>query len=351
MWTLPSSEIIAGCRDGPLILASVSRAWCQIAINYPLLWSRIFIDQSDDDYLERIQLFLDRSGRVLLDIILFGHATPTLHLRDFLTKHSGRLKTVVGLSAEPLYGYENPSRMEHSQPSASFMDWSVYTPRGRKISTIPIPKFLRHVQLRGFHFDSKSLVQFTYFYNLESLSISVAPEPNNTGWARNLRFQLLRRLRVDISNAEWPEGPNSECPWIKWLECPVLADLDLVYIPRQYDKTYACLEACLLRFRSLRNLRVHVDSHGDSTRVFAVNEFQNMRPAIFDGRLEVVQLHLMYLEKSTPIGWEPLLKDFIRCSSRPHSSHGHMVNSLHPFYSLTSNQCIYHVTWEETRVH
>jgi len=285
-WRMPSSEIIAGYQYAPLILASVSRAWCHIATKYPPLWSTILIDQSESDYLERIHLFLDRSGQEFLDVILIDHTIPSLHLNNFLVEYEDRFKTVVGLAANLRFN-DYSFRMESYKTPASFVNWSVYAPIPRRISTVPIPKCLRHFQLHQSRFDSTSLIQFTYFNSLESLSISIAPGPNHTEWDQMLRFERLRHLNLDISNAEWPKGSSSKRLWIEWLECPALADLDLVHRSSQCpsNEVHIRLEACLLRFRSLQNLRVHA-----GCKIIA-GEDQKTQPSIFDGRvLELVQL-------------------------------------------------------------
>src|SRR6266404_1170522 len=151
-WKIPTSEIISGYRDAPLILASVCKRWYQISTAYPRLWSTIIVDQSEDDYLTRIQLFLDRSGRELLEIVLLNHETPMLRLNDFLIDHAHRFKTLVGYSAGRTF---NPSRIEPLKSPASFMNWCEYTSTGRSVSTVLIPKCLRHIQLHQWNFDSK----------------------------------------------------------------------------------------------------------------------------------------------------------------------------------------------------
>ena len=257
---IPSSQVTTGYRDAPLILASVSRSWCDIATSYPPLWSTIFIDQLEDECLERILLFLDRSGKELLDIILLDPVTPTADLRDILMKHSHRFKTLVGLSAKPPFAPEHRSRIEPFETSATFVNWCIYASRRRKISTVPIPKCLNRVQLHRWHFDARSLVQFTYFHNLESLCIPVVLEPEDTEWDKNLRFECLRHLRLHISNIHWPWGSIVESPWVEWLECPVLVDLNLFYALNHYPPKgmYTLLETSLLRFRSLQKLRVYM---------------------------------------------------------------------------------------------
>jgi hypothetical protein len=96
--TLPSSEITAGWQDDPLVLTSVSRTWCEIATKYPPLWSTIIIDRLEEDGLERVHLFLDRSGKELLDIVLLYYGTPSLLFADFLMEHADRFKTFMPLS-------------------------------------------------------------------------------------------------------------------------------------------------------------------------------------------------------------------------------------------------------------
>ena len=290
-WRIPASETIAGYRDAPLILASVCRSWYQIATSYPRLWSTIIIDQSEDDYLTRIQLFLDRSGGELLDIILLDHETPTLRLNKFLMEHAHCFKTFVGLPARPAF---KPSRIEPLNGSTSFMRWNEYTSTGHKVSTVPLPKCLRHVQLHHWNLDSRSLIQFTYFHTLEYISISISPDPLDTQWDRKLRFEQLRYLRIHISNADQPTRSGSYSSWIEWLECPVLVDLDFVWGLRRYSPNglYQRLEACLLCFKSLCNLRVHLGYSDAIDSKFDASEFQNMQPSAFDGSLELVQLTL-----------------------------------------------------------
>lgn len=50
------------------LFLSVSKAWCYIVTNHHPFWSTILINQMEDEYLERIHLFLDRFGKKLLDI-------------------------------------------------------------------------------------------------------------------------------------------------------------------------------------------------------------------------------------------------------------------------------------------
>ena len=96
VWRVPANR--SRVRDTSLVLAFVSRARCRIAVNYPPLWSTIIIDRSDDEYLE---LFLDRPGKELLDIILLDTLTPTAHIEGLLIDHAHHLKSLVGHSEEP----------------------------------------------------------------------------------------------------------------------------------------------------------------------------------------------------------------------------------------------------------
>ena len=300
-WTIPASEIIAGYRGAPLILASVCRAWYQIATTYPRLWSIIIIDQSEDDYLTRLQLFLDRSGREPLEVILLDHETPTLRLNEFLMEHAHRFKTLVGLPARPTF---TPSRIESLKASTSFMNWSEYTSTGHRVSSFPVPKCLRHAQLHQWNFDSRSLIQFTYFHILESISISISPDPKDTQWDQKLRFERLRHFRIHISNADQPTRSSSYSSWIEWLECPALVDLDFVYRLKRYspNELYRRLEACLLRFRSLRNLRVHMGYSDPISYQFDDSELKNMQPPAFERSLDLVQLMLYGSEVSENAG-------------------------------------------------
>jgi len=295
---------MVGYRDAPLILASVSRTWCQIVVNNPLLWSTIIIDRSEDDYLERIHLFLNHSGKVPLDIVLFDHVTPTAHLQDLLLKHAHRFKTFVGHWAVPYFKFpfirfppRAPlplARLEPLGTSADFMNWSEYAPpTNRTISTVPIPKCLHRVQLYQWTFDPESLIQFTYFPNLESLSISIKLESKHVQWDKVLWFERLRYLRLSISNTHWAGGSILESPWIEWLMCPVLVDLYLVYEEPSIEM-YPQLEACLLRFKSLRNLRLHMNIRRKIDQDFDPSGFQNMRPSMFEGSLELA--HITFLD-------------------------------------------------------
>ena len=144
---MPSRETMVGYREAPLILASVSRNWRHIAVNYPLLWYTIIIDLSEDDDVERIHLFLNRSGKELLDVVLLDHVTPTTRLQDLLLKHAHRFKTLVGHSAA-MDAYNFPlARLEPLDTSDDFINWSVYAPTNRSWAPVPIPKCLHRVQL------------------------------------------------------------------------------------------------------------------------------------------------------------------------------------------------------------
>jgi len=302
---MPSRGTMVCYRDAPLILASVNRTWCQIAVNHPLLWSTIIIDRSEDDYLERIYLFLNRSGKVPLDIVLLDQITPTTPLQGLLLKHAHRFKTFVGHSAEIDFENFPLARLEPLDSSSDFVNWSVYASISRRISTVPIPKCLHRVQLYQWTFDPESLIQFTYFPNLESLSISIELELKDTQWDKMLRFERLRYLRLCVSNAQWAEGSMLESPWIEWLECPVLVDLYISYELNQEPslEMYPQLEACLLRFRFLRNLRVYMYAEEATDQDYA-SAFQNMRPSTFGGSLELVHITFLvsYLESEAWAG-------------------------------------------------
>jgi hypothetical protein len=284
----PSSEITARSRDAPLILASVSRAWCEIATTYPPLWSTIIIDQSEEDYLERMDLFLDRSGKELLDVVLLYYGPRALHLEDFLMGHADRLNSFVPLSVK----YDRGPYTGTLETLARSMNWNIYRSSRRRISTVPIPKCVRRVQLPEVYFDHEALNQFMCFQNLESLSVSIKLEPKSTLWDREVRFELLQHLRLDISYKPQskPMRFTSEPLLVEWLECPALLDLDLSYFIHQEAsrELYVRLEAGLLRFRSLRNLQVHLDVPAMTSRDFDPGEI--MRPSTSDGGLELVQL-------------------------------------------------------------
>jgi len=287
----PSSEIIAGYLDGPLILASVSRNWCQIATTYAPLWSTILIDQSDGDYMEQIHLFFDRSGKGLLDIILFDLQIPTAHLRSVLMQHAEHVKTVFALSSSRLIP-SNPARVEPLDTHVSIMNWDAYTQRGSKISTVPIPKCLHRVHLHHSQFNSRSLIEFTEFHNLESLSIEIPFESESIRWDKKLRFELLRHLRLKIGHPYFTGTYTLIQPWIEWLECPALVDLDLVHTLAFYPSgnIYVHLEACLLRFKSLRSLRVHMGCTDFGNLGSYELELQKLQTSLFDGNLNLVQL-------------------------------------------------------------
>ena len=284
---IPFNELIEGFRDGPLILASVSRDWCQIAINFPPLWSTIVIDQSEDDCLERIRLFLDRSGKEFLDIVLLTGVKPNIHLKYILIEHAHRFKTLVGRSTKS--GSPRP-RLEPLEGSDVFMNWSEYTSEGRQISFVPIPTCLHHVQLNRLDFDPEVLIQLSTFYNLESLFISIKCEPGYTQWNKKLQFERLRHLHLEISNHHWRVGPILASPWIEWLECPALVTLYLSYslLGSPSEEIYLQLEACILHFRSLRKLHVHIMGNSSIDWDPDASRFENMRLSTFDGNLEFV---------------------------------------------------------------
>ena len=296
---------VAGYRDAPLVLAFVSRAWCQIAVNYPPLWSTIIIDRSEGDYLERIQLFLDRSGKELLDIILLDAVTPTAHLEGLLIEHAHRLRTLVGHSERtdwrkfPLgqlpSGRFPLARLEPFDNPTSCVNCILYTSRNRKILAVPNPKCLHRVQLFRWRFDPESLIQFTYFLNLESLSVSIVLEPQDTQGDEKLQFQRLRHLRLCISNEYWRKESMLNSPWIERLECSVLVGLYLLYKLNRDPSMdmYPQLEACLRRIISLRNLWVHMSVGGGANQDSDTSGLQNMRPFMFEGRLE--RVHLTFL--------------------------------------------------------
>jgi len=290
--TAPSRETIAGYRDAPLILTSVSIGWCHIAANNPLLWSTIIIDRSEDDYLERIHLFLDRSGNLLLDVILLDPITPAAPLHSLLIRHAHRFKALVGQPVNTKIKDFPLARLEPLSTPANVVKWSVYGSRNRRVSSVPIPKGLHRVQLYHWKVDPDSLIQFTYFPNLESLSISIELEPKHSKWVKKLRFGLLRHLRLSVSNAHWPVGSTLESPWIEWLECPALLDLYLVYELNQTPskEMYPQLETCLLCLGTLRSLRVHMHTYDAIDQEYDASGFQSMRPSMFEGNLELAQL-------------------------------------------------------------
>ena len=284
--TSPLNELISGLRDAPLLLASVSRDWCRIAVNYPPLWSTVITDRLEDEGLERIHLFLDRSGKELLDIILFADIKLTTHLKDLLLTHADRFKTLVG----PARPTMSRSRLEPIEGSTGLVNWSGYTIQGRRISSVPIPRCLRHVQMDRWSFDLESLIQFTFFNNLESLFISIQLGPKDIQWDKKLRFGRLRDLQLRISCPQWNGVPISTSPLIEWFECPALVGLRLFYNLNQqpFEQMYPPLEACLLRFRSLQKLQVYLTVQRSTIQSPDAGRLQNMRPATFEGSLESV---------------------------------------------------------------
>jgi hypothetical protein len=291
MYKQPSREIIAGWQDGPLVLTSVSRRWCQIATMYPLLWSTILIDQSQVDCLERIHLFLDRSGKEPLNIVLLYYGTPSLPVTDFLMEHADRFKTFAVLE---VIGARFPSQMELPKALAPFVNLIIHSSSRHPISIVPIPRCVRHLQLRWTQFKSRSLIPFTYLHNLKYLSISINHEPKAARWDKKVRFELLQYLCLDVSYPDEDQSiqSTSQSIWIDWLECPALVDLSLSCgIPEvTCDETYAHLEGWLLNFRSLRNLRVYISIWVDQD--LGPFTLQNMQRSTFDGTLELVELYL-----------------------------------------------------------
>jgi hypothetical protein len=294
-----SGETIAGWQGGPLVLTSVSRKWCQIAATYPPFWSTILIDQSEEDCLERIHLFLDRSGKELLEIVLLCDGTPRLPFRDFLMNHAERFKTFVVLSATGRAVF--PSQMEIPKSLAPFVNWNIQTFRHHTISTVPIPKCVRHLELPWTYFDSRSLIPFTSLHSLRSLSTYIHHEPNDAQWDKKLRFEVLQYLYLDIScHKEIPSTQfTSQSLSIDWLECPALMNLNLSWdiAPVTCDEIYAYTEAWLLKLRSLQKLRVYIGIYQQPALGIRQTDLglkavrlQNMQHSTFNGSLELVDL-------------------------------------------------------------
>ena len=287
-------DLIARFRDGPLILTSVSRDWSQIVVNYPPLWSTILIDQSEDNCLERIHLFLDRSGKELLDIVLLKDVELTIHLKNLLMANVDRFKALVGHSTVAVFPFIPASRMTSFESPVGFVNWNEYPSSRHRISPVPIPKCLRRVQLYRWGFNPESLIQLTSFHNLESLVITIEPEPKDTHWDQKLRFGRLQRLHLRVSNVYWHGGPSLASPWIEWIECPLLVVLQLSYSLNREpsEETYLQLEASLLRFRYLQKLQVHISIHYSYDQEAEASRFQTMRPSTlkYNGNLEVVHV-------------------------------------------------------------
>jgi hypothetical protein len=287
---VPSREITTGLLNGPLVLTSVSIKWGQIAATYPPLWTTILIDQSEEDCLEQVQLFLDCSGKELLDIVLLYHGTPNLPLTDFLIGHADRFKTFVSLLTR--FTATFTSQMEI--PKTPFMNWNIPTSRRHRVSTVPIPKCVNHLQLPWASFDSRSLIPFTYLHNLKYLSMGITHEPKGVQWEKKLQFKQLQYLRLDVTcrDENRPIQFTSRSLWIDWLECPALVDLSLScsILEVTCDETYAHLEAWLLNLRSLQKLRVSISiwlSGG-----FDTARLENMERSTFNVNLELVELRL-----------------------------------------------------------
>ena len=292
--TTPPDDLMAHFRDGPLILTSVSRDWYQIVVNYPPLWSTILIDQSEDDCLERIQLFLDRSGKELLDIVLLKGVELTIHLKSLLIESADRFKTLVGHSTEVVFPFIPASRLTSFESPAGFVNWIEYPSSRHRISPVSIPKCLHCVQLYRWGFNPESLIQLTSFHNLNSLVITIEPEPKDTHWNQKLRFGRLQHLQLRVSNVYWHGGPSLASPWIEWIECPLLVDLQLSYSLNREpsEETYSQLEASLLGFRYLQKLQVHINIHYSNDREADASRFQTMKPSTltYNGNLEFVHV-------------------------------------------------------------
>jgi len=140
-------------------------------------------------------------------------------------EYADRLQSLACLSPGADFVYVG-SRMEPLETHAGFMNWGAETNGGSWISYIPIPKCLRCVQLYTLCFNSRSLIQFTYVYNLKSLFINIPLEPEHAWSTQKLRFELLRNLHLDMD--EFGES-DSDSSWMEWLERPALVDLDIVH--------------------------------------------------------------------------------------------------------------------------
>jgi hypothetical protein len=296
---IPSGKSIVGHRDTPLILASVSRSWCDIAANFPPLWSTIIVDQSEQDHLERVYLFLDRSNKEPLEIILLDHESRiTRGLLDIITGHADRFKTLVSLSAPSDDDFRSSQTQSIIAPT-KLVHWSEFKSRRRAIPVTQIPTCIPHVLLHPPScFAFNALIQFTSFHNLESLCLYITLGRQDHMWDKKLQFNQLRQLRLHAIHKSPPNPPpannlsNLEPPWLECLECPTLADLCLDYALEkgELNRTYPRLEAGLLCFKSLRNLYINVILNGRNIRAIDAVEIQNMQSSIFGGRLESVRL-------------------------------------------------------------
>jgi len=197
-------------------------------------------------------------------------------------------------STFPFHNQAPTARLEPPETPATFVNWRVRTLKYQRASKVPIPICLRTVQLHQWQFIPRSLIQLTYFHTLIYLSIPIAPEPNTTELYKTLRFELLRHLHLRVSNGHWPTEYILESPWVEWLECPALEDLYLFYRLNQYPskEMYPCLETWLLRTRSLRKLRIHMQVNDKISRDPDAGEFQNLQSSTFNGSLELV--HFMF---------------------------------------------------------
>ena len=238
--------------------------------------------------MERIRLFLDRSGNELLDIIFFEDIKLTTNLKDLLITYSDRFKTLVGPEEPTMFRL----RLEPLEGSAVLVDLSGYTEQGHRVSSVPIPKCLRHVQLDRWTFDLESLIQFTFFDNLESLFVSI--QLKDVRWDTRLRFEQLRVLHLRISDRYWDGGHISTSPLIEWFECPALVDLRLFLDLNQqpFEEMYQSLEVCLLRFRSLQKLQIHFTVQKSTIQSPDAGRLQKMRPSTFEGSLESVHIKI-----------------------------------------------------------
>ncbi|KAF8992811.1 hypothetical protein BDZ89DRAFT_1172867 [Hymenopellis radicata] len=66
----------------PWVLAQVSSHWRQVVMDYPLLWSRIFVNLERVDHVGKLASYLGRGGQHLIDVHVFAkdpnRVSPTL---------------------------------------------------------------------------------------------------------------------------------------------------------------------------------------------------------------------------------------------------------------------------------
>jgi hypothetical protein len=92
LWSWCIQLAIDGQRTGPLEFIMVSRRWQSTLLDSPLLWTRIYLHNGEDE-MALVSTFLHLSKRSPLHVeILTG--LPTMSSLELIAEHSSRIRTI-----------------------------------------------------------------------------------------------------------------------------------------------------------------------------------------------------------------------------------------------------------------